>query len=97
MVVAYISCFIAPTPKNQQEEINVSDKIVVVNNLDSSDSNEIASNCIGFYTDFIAINNANTFHFFRTNNVVIIFQAQYFCISDKTPAFHFSRPPPVFS
>jgi len=97
MVVAYISCFITPTNKNQQAEINISEKIIVVSNFDSSVANENAPNCIGFYADFQGINNDASIQTFRRNNVVIICHNQLFQLSDKTHRFHFSRPPPTFA
>ena len=97
MVVAYISCFIAPTNKNQQAEITSTDKILVVTNLDSSDSTEIALNCIDFYPNFQGIKNNASIQFFRRVIVVEIAQNQHFQLFDKAPTSHFSRPPPTFS
>jgi hypothetical protein len=97
MVVAYISCFIAPTNKNQQDYINTSDKIIVVTNFDSSDSNKTDNNCIDFYPNFQGIKNNASIQFFRRVIVVEIAQNQLFQLSDKTIRFHFSRPPPTFS
>ena len=97
MVVAYISCFIAPTNKNQQTDFITSDKILVVTSLDSSDSNKTANNCIDFYPNLQAINNDASIQTFKRKNVVTICHSQLFQLSDKTLRFHFSRPPPAFS
>lgn len=97
MVVAYISCFIAPNSDNQQTEINSSEKILVVANSDSTDVNKTANNCIDFYSDFQGVNNEPSFQLFKRNFIVKISLNQYFRLSDKTPTFHFSRPPPAFA
>ncbi len=97
MVVAYISCFIFPTTKNQQNVCTSTEKILVVTNLDSSDSNKTDNNCIDFYLNLQAINNDASIQTFKRNNVVTICHSQLFQLSDKTLRFHFSRPPPTFS